>query len=922
MKTTASRLILVGSTLLLATLVALTVFAQADGQGLVRFVHVIAGADAIDVYTDGQLTIDNLEPGGVSGFIAMQPGAHTVTVTEADSTTVLWEQTINPAANTAQTLVAATSEPLEFQVFQDDLAPLRPGSTRFTAIHALPDGPVVDVILSDGRPVVSGLNYGQIYGTLDIPAMSYELAVVPSGEGLDSAIVAATPYGLHAGISHILLIHGSADAPQATLLNAPAQAQDAAGFVRVIHAIPGGDPVDVALDGTGFASGVAFGGEVAPFAAVASGDHTVSVRVAGSDTELVTGDVTVGAGEYVTIAVAPAGGAPVLHTFTSDLSGIAADHALVNVINLLTGDATASVTLDDGAEVASGVAAGASSTGAISPVASGATVSIVAGEETTEIAAPLDAFYGGVLYEIVITEGESGPEVFVAKPASIAQGVASAPGNEMLADAVSETSEIVADADIPVAEESEVVLTEPAVAPTEPAPAPSSTEEPLPTARVLLDPGANLQLRQYPSSQAFSLGLAPAGAVLTVHGRQGPAELSVFETPSPEATEWVDPVTLLGEREDLPRLETWLYVTYNTPDGGQIQAWVNSHYVSVHLPNGDILPLRNLITIPSNRPGVARDTAITAPQPTQPTISAIVGGLDEGVNLQIRRTPDIAGESLTLVPNGTELELIGMNEARSWAFVRFIEADGGTVTGWVNALFLVDYLYQNRDITFAQLEERGLIDTIEESQRGRVAGEVSVPPTPTRDPLRNTYVGTVMLDPGANLQLRRNPNINAESLGLIPAGEQVEVSGRTEAGDWLQVTYDGIQGWSAAAYLRLTFNGRPANVAELPVVEAGQTTPPAGPEGTAEPGAPVAPAGPDTTAAPSQALRPAEIVVDVIAMTVEPGGDGTGMPVLTRGHRVNFVFTSDDGQFSLIELEDGTAGWVPSYAVLVHETDS
>ena len=37
-----------------------SVFAQTSTDGLVRFVHAIPGASAVDVYTDGQLTISNL----------------------------------------------------------------------------------------------------------------------------------------------------------------------------------------------------------------------------------------------------------------------------------------------------------------------------------------------------------------------------------------------------------------------------------------------------------------------------------------------------------------------------------------------------------------------------------------------------------------------------------------------------------------------------------------------------------------------------------------------------------------------------------------------------------------------------------------------------------------------------------------------
>src|SRR5690606_15820278 len=100
-----------------------------------------------------------------------------------------------------------------------------------------------------------------------------------------------------------------------------------------------------------------------------------------------------------------------------------------------------------------------------------------------------------------------------------------------------------------VTPEAPVATEEPATAaataaPTVPAVTPTPT--PIgPTARVLLNPGANLQLRQFPSSEAFSLGRAPADSLLIVLGREGAPEAEetvdatpeVDAEPTPEATE-------------------------------------------------------------------------------------------------------------------------------------------------------------------------------------------------------------------------------------------------------------------------------------------------------------------------------------------------------------------------------------------------
>src|SRR5689334_6606265 len=174
--------LMTGAVLLALLVVIQSAAAQTAGNALVRFVHVLSGASAVDVYTDGQLTIRSLDFGQATPYVNVAPGPHQIVVTQAGATTALWQQDISPAVGAALTLVASSNNPLQFQVYQDDLSPLPLGKSRFTAVHAIPEGPALDVILADGRPVVAGLQYGQPYGTLDLPTFAYDLAPVPAGQ--------------------------------------------------------------------------------------------------------------------------------------------------------------------------------------------------------------------------------------------------------------------------------------------------------------------------------------------------------------------------------------------------------------------------------------------------------------------------------------------------------------------------------------------------------------------------------------------------------------------------------------------------------------------------------------------------------------------------------------------------------------------
>src|SRR5690348_15192877 len=89
-----------------AMLTSVSVMAQA-GNAMLRFVHTIPGANAIDVYTDGQLTISGLSFGTASTYVNVPAGDHQLKVTATGSTNSLWEQSVNAADGSATTLVAA-----------------------------------------------------------------------------------------------------------------------------------------------------------------------------------------------------------------------------------------------------------------------------------------------------------------------------------------------------------------------------------------------------------------------------------------------------------------------------------------------------------------------------------------------------------------------------------------------------------------------------------------------------------------------------------------------------------------------------------------------------------------------------------------------------------------------------------------------
>lgn len=76
----------------------------------------------------------------------------------------------------------------------------------------------------------------------------------------------------------------------------------------------------------------------------------------------------------------------------------------------------------------------------------------------------------------------------------------------------------------------------------------------------------------------------------------------------------------------------------------------------------------------------------------------------------------------------------------------------------------------------------------------------NTPPIPTSTPVPTKAIGTVSTDA---LNLRLGPGLSHQVLGLLNSGTVIEITGRSESGDWLQVMLEnGVSGWVSAQYVQ------------------------------------------------------------------------------------------------------------------------
>ncbi|MCX6030485.1 MAG: SH3 domain-containing protein [Chloroflexi bacterium] len=77
-------------------------------------------------------------------------------------------------------------------------------------------------------------------------------------------------------------------------------------------------------------------------------------------------------------------------------------------------------------------------------------------------------------------------------------------------------------------------------------------------------------------------------------------------------------------------------------------------------------------------------------------------------------------------------------------------------------------------------------------------------PPPTAVPPTNTPVPAARFSTGQAVNVRNGPGVNYNLLGQLPAGQSFEITGKNNAGDWLQFTYNGQPAWVSAGLVNVS----------------------------------------------------------------------------------------------------------------------
>ncbi len=196
---------------LLVTGFAAPAFADGHDTAELSVLHGVPGL-TVDVYVNGDLTLDDFEPGTLAGPLELPADTYTVVIaaddSTDDSTPILGPVDLPLEAGMSYTAVAHLDEGGDATVsfFTNDISETAAGEGRVTVRHTAA-APAVD-IWAGGEPLFTNLsNPDEVMG--DVPADTYEVAVAAAGT--DTVVLGPTDLPVEAGVNTIVYAWGSLD---------------------------------------------------------------------------------------------------------------------------------------------------------------------------------------------------------------------------------------------------------------------------------------------------------------------------------------------------------------------------------------------------------------------------------------------------------------------------------------------------------------------------------------------------------------------------------------------------------------------------------------------------------------------------------------------------------------------------------------
>jgi Domain of unknown function (DUF4397) len=186
----------------------------------------------VDVYVNGELTLDDFQPGDLAGPLDLPAGVYTVAITAADavddSAPAIGPIDLTLAANTSYTAVAhlkADGTPTA-TLFTNDLTQIPAGQGKLTVRHTAA-APAVDVLANGAAAFTNLTNPNEVKANLPVGTISAAVALT----GTTAPVIGPADVAIAEGVNTIVYAWGSAEDGNLDL---------AVQTIGGLHSVPGG----------------------------------------------------------------------------------------------------------------------------------------------------------------------------------------------------------------------------------------------------------------------------------------------------------------------------------------------------------------------------------------------------------------------------------------------------------------------------------------------------------------------------------------------------------------------------------------------------------------------------------------------------------------------------------------------------------
>jgi hypothetical protein len=205
---------------------------EEPADAMLRVAHLSPDAPNVDVAVDGSTVLEDVPFETVSDYLALTVGDHEVTVTPTGGDEAVFDDTVtlDEGLQTAAAIgeVAGDAQEFSLALFTEDDTLPESGETSVRAVHAIPDGPAVDVTAGDAV-IADDLAFGEAGEYVAAPSDTSEVELRPESEENDEDPV---------GTFEVDLTDGAVQTAFATGYLEPGDDQPGAGLVLATDAEP------------------------------------------------------------------------------------------------------------------------------------------------------------------------------------------------------------------------------------------------------------------------------------------------------------------------------------------------------------------------------------------------------------------------------------------------------------------------------------------------------------------------------------------------------------------------------------------------------------------------------------------------------------------------------------------------------------